>query len=385
MNIKKFALAIASFSLACPAHPAVCTGAPSRQGAATIPVHYAEETELVAVIYHLDGIGGFIFNEEDGVLPDYLADVDSTFAPFADHRAVKFAARKLFRNGFAWDMPMAFALRLRIDDGHIGYNDRLDPDFEDYYQRISRSDERKFIAMLEDFYRDSNFGEFFRNHSELYGECEEAMRKVVDHLDIAWYDSFFGPNDNGEFRVYLGLLNGPGNYAVHQKCQDGRELVNALMGCCDRDSDGRIYYGESYTLPVLIHEFNHSYCNPLNEECWESISAKANEIFRANASHYASIAYGAPQLVMNESFVEASMIRYLMSHPIDLSGTGFENMQELIDTLVDIDERKKKFVLVGTMIEALGRREASPEKYPTMRDFLPEYVEAVNSFTPGGN
>ena len=339
----------------------------------------------MAVVCHRAGIGGFIFNEEDGVLPDYLADVDSTFAPFADHRAVKFAARKLFRNGFAWDMPMAFALRLRIDDGHIGYNDRLDPDFEDYYFRISRSDEKKFIAMLEDFYHDSSFGEFFRNHSELYGECEEAMRKVVDHLDIAWYDSFFGPNDGGEFRVYLGLLNGPGNYAVHQKCQDGRELVNALMGCCDRDSDGRIYYGESYTLPVLIHEFNHSYCNPLNEGCWESISAKANEIFRANASHYASIAYGAPQLVMNESFVEASMIRYLMSHPIDLSGTGFENMQELIDTLVDIDERKKKFVLVGTMIEALGRREASPAKYPTMRDFLPEYVEAVNSFTPGGN
>lgn len=74
-------------------------------------MHYAEETELVAVVCHLAGISGYVFNEEDGVLPDYLADIDSTFAGFRDHKAVKFASSKMFRKGFAWDMPMAFALR----------------------------------------------------------------------------------------------------------------------------------------------------------------------------------------------------------------------------------------------------------------------------------
>ncbi|MGM9766972.1 MAG: DUF4932 domain-containing protein [Candidatus Cryptobacteroides sp.] len=388
MKMKDISFVIASISLTCvvgltafaspltrPSSEPVCQ---SR----CIPVHYAEETELVAVVCHLAGISGYVFSEEDGVLPDYLADVDSTFAAFKGHRAVKFAGSKLFRKGFAWDMPMAFALRLRLNDGRIEYNHGLEADFEDYYYRISRGDEKKFIAMLVDFYRDSAFGDFFKSHSSLYGECEAAMRKVVDNLDVAWYDSFFGPNDGGEFRIYLGLLNGPGNYAVHQRLLGGGEVVNAVMGCCDRDSSGRIYYGETYTLPVLIHEFNHSYCNPLNEECWASIEAQANAIFRRDPSFYASIAYGSPQLVMNETFVEASMIRYLMSHSIDIAGTGFGNMQELIDTLIDIDERKKKFVLIRPVIEALGRRESSSGQYPTMRDFLPEYVSAVNAYTP---
>ena len=105
--------------------------------------------------------------------------------------------------------------------------------------------------------------------------------------------------------------------------------------------DGKIYYGEVYTLPVLIHEFNHSYCNPLNEEIWAGIKDRAESLFAENAEFYRSIAYGAPEYVMNEMFVEASMIRYLMSHPLDLSGTGFEDMEDLISRLLLVDDNKK--------------------------------------------
>lgn len=119
MKMKKYALVIASISLVCLmcrpvfARSLALNGDLPRQSPETgaIPVHYAEETELVAVVCHLAGISGYVFNEEDGVLPDYLADVDSTFAGFRDHKAVKFASSKMFRKGFAWDMPMAFALR----------------------------------------------------------------------------------------------------------------------------------------------------------------------------------------------------------------------------------------------------------------------------------
>ncbi|MGN1215372.1 MAG: DUF4932 domain-containing protein, partial [Candidatus Cryptobacteroides sp.] len=344
----------------------------------TVPVRYSAETELVAVVCHLAGIGGYAFDEEDGVLPDYLADVDSSFAPYRNHKAVTFAGKKLYRKGFAWDMPMAFAMRFSLDDGKIVYRKGLETDFDDFHSRLGRADEKKFIRLLEDFYKDSSFGEFFENHRGVYAECEEAMRKVVDKIDLGWYDSFFGPNDGVEFCVYLGLLNGPGNFAIHQKFTDGKEVVNALMGCCDRDSEGMIHYGEVYTLPVLVHEFNHSYCNPLNEEFWGSIEAKATALFNANASFYNSIAYGSPELIMNEMFVEASMLRYLMSHPVDLEGSGFESMDELIERLILIDEKRKKFVLVRPLMEVLGRREAESATYPTMRDFMPEYAAAVN-------
>ena len=149
------------------------------------------------------------------------------------------------------------------------------------------------------------------------------------------------------------------------------------MGCCDRDEEGRIYYGEVYTMPILVHEFNHSYCNPLNEEIWDSIADKAEAIFNENADFYGSIAYGAPEYLMNEMFVEASVIRYLMTHPIDLTGTGFEDMQSLTERLLEVDEQQKRFVLVRKMVEALGVRESSYDIYPAMRDFMPVLYRMV--------
>lgn len=345
-----------------------------------IPVIYSEETELVSVVCHLAGIGGFDFDAEEGVLPDYLADVENYFAAFKNHKAVVYARQKLYPNGFGWDMPVAFALRLRLDDGQITYLENLEQDFDGYHDRLKASHEKKFISLLEAFYRDSAFGEFFESHRGVYRECEEAMRKIVDKIDLEWYDSFFGPIEAVEFRVYPGLLNGPGNFAVHQKFNDGNELVNALMGCCNRDEDGKIFYGEFYTIPVLIHEFNHSYCNPLNEEIWPEIKTKATSFFNENADFYASIAYGSPNLVMNEMFVEAAVMRYLQTHPVELDGTRFKDMDELIEKLILSDEKQKKFFLVRTMTEALSKREADYGRYATMRDFLPVYASAVNAY-----
>ena len=345
-----------------------------------IPVKYSEEAELVSVVCHLAGIGGFDFDAEDGVLPDYLADVDNYFAAFKNHKAVVYVRQKLYRNGFGWDMPVAFALRLRLEDGHIAYLDNLEQDFDNYHTRLKASHEKKFISLLEAFYRDSAFGDFFENHRGVYRECEEAMRKVVDKIDLAWYDSFFGPIEDVEFRVYPGLLNGPGNFAVHQRLNDGKELVNALMGCCKRDEEGKIFYGEVYTLPVLIHEFNHSYCNPLNEAIWSEIEARATAFFNENADFYDSIAYGSPILVMNEMFVEAAVFKYLQTHPVELAGTRFKDMDELIERLILSDEKQKKLFLVRTMLKALAGREEDFGRYATMRDFMPVYAAAVNSY-----
>lgn len=57
-------------------------------------------------------------------------------------------------------------------------------------------------------------------------------------------------------------------------------VVNFVIGCCDRDEEENVFYGVTYTLPVLIHEFNHSFCNPLNEEFWDEIVDSAAKFFK---------------------------------------------------------------------------------------------------------
>lgn len=336
-----------------------------------VRAEYIEETELVSVVAHLAGVPGYNFGEDEA-LADYVAEVDSAFAQFKKHKAVTFVAKKLVNEGFSWDFPMSLALRFKIDDGRIVYKNDLRDD--NYYERISRKNEKKFLSLLEDFYHKSNFNSFFTTHRPLYDECEAAMQQVVDSVDFNWFDSFFGPRHNSAFKVYLGILIGPANYAVHQKYKEGREVVNAMMGCCDRNEQGKIYYGMHYTLPILIHECCHSYCNPLNEEFWEQIKNKATEIFTANADFYASIAYGNSLYVMNETFVEACVIRYLMSHSVD-----FE-----IEDWIKMDEVDKKFVLIRDIINILQEREDHPELYPTMHDFMPIYIETVNDYKKQG-
>jgi len=340
-----------------------------------VVVKHSEESELVSVICHLGDIDGYVWDDEDIATPAYFTEVDSVFASYKKHPAVVFAKNKLRNKGFAWSTPMDFAMKFKLERGKVVYRD--DVEIDGYYDHITQKNEKKLLKLMRKFYDQSNFHQFYMAHESLYKECEEAMQEVVDSLDVEWYDHFFGKKENNTFRIIPGLLNGPGNYAIHSKTKDGSQCVNAVMGCAGIDENGKIYYGLSFTLPILVHEFNHSYCNPLNEEYWKEMKDAVIAYFEPNADFYRSIAYGNPLYVLNETFVEASMIRYLMSHPLDLNGTNY-TMPELIERYIEIDESDKKFTMIRDVIEALDVREQNPVLYPTMHDFMPEYVKTVN-------
>ena len=360
-----------------------------------------EEMELVSIVAHLARVNGYDWEAEDVGVDDYLTEVDSTFAPYRQHPIVPFIRKNLLSEGFNWHFPMHVALRLRIENGKIKYDKSLLPNFDDYYDRISRKNEKQFIKLLQDFYTVSHFHDFFVKHKPLYAECEAAMQRVIDKVDFSWYDSFFGPRANSTFRIYTNILIGPANYAIHQKHKDGAETINAVMGCCNRSKQGEIYYDTYSTLPIIIHECNHSYCNPLNEEFWPQLREKMEAFFAPNAKHYADEAYGNAQYVLNETFVEACVMHYLRSHPFDFSERTERWLKVLkvseeeyeaapdkaallgeayIKLLTEIDYEDKRFYMIHDVIEALTERQQQRDIYPTMHDFMPRYIEAVNAY-----
>lgn len=360
-----------------------------------------EEVELVSIVAHLARVNGYDWNAEDIGVDDYLAQVDSTFAPYRRHPVIPFIRKHLHGKGFNWHFPMHVALRLHIVDGRITYDDSLVPDFDDYYDRISRKDEKRLIRLLQDFYTVSRFHDFFEQHKPLYTSCETAMQRVIDKVDFGWYDTFFGPRENSTFRIYTNILIGPGNYAVHQKRKDGMEIVNAVVGCCDSDSSGNVTYDIYSTLPLIVHECNHSYCNPLDDEYWPQLHDRMKAFYAPNAQHYADEAYGNPLYVLNETFVEACVMLYLRSHPFDFCentrfwqralGVSDEQLaaapdkaallnDAYISLLTRIDYEDKRFYMIHDVIRALTERAQHPDLYPTMHDFMPRYVDVVNGF-----
>lgn len=108
-------------------------------------------------------------------------------------------------------------------------------------------------------------------------------------------------------------------------------------------------------------------------------------------ANYAEEAYGEAVLVLNETFVEACVMRYLMSHPFDFSENtdhwiemlGIDEAQlsaapdrikyiqdAYLQLLIDIDYNQKRFYMIKDVIEALAEREQQTSKYPTMYDFM---------------
>lgn len=109
----------------------------SANAQANVKVENPEEVEFMSIVAHLAAVNGYDWDAEDVGVDDYLAEIDSTFAPYRQHPIVSFIRQQLIP-GFDWHFPMHMALRLHIKDGVIEYDENLNPDFDDYYDRISR-------------------------------------------------------------------------------------------------------------------------------------------------------------------------------------------------------------------------------------------------------
>lgn len=82
-----------------------------------------------------------------------------------------------------------------------------------------------------------------------------------------------------------------------------------------------------------------------------------------------SQAYGNARTMMCETFVRASTVRYLIDPSRD------KTQQRCIQ-----NEVSNGFLLVPTFVDILDKREQERDRYPTMDDFMPEIVKAVNEY-----
>ena len=107
------------------------------------------------------------------------------------------------------------------------------------------------------------------------------------------------------------------------------------------------------------------------EANWSAISSIANEVYSKVSDLMISQAYGTAKGMMNETLVRASVIRYMISH----------NMKAKANERLAYEE-SRGFIMVRTLVKTLEKREQEADKYPTLADFMPEIVKAINEFDP---
>ena len=304
-----------------------------------VPAHFDECVELMATVWRLSGADEYNLCR----VPQYAHEVDSVFAEYKEHPVVQMARQYRQESGISYDAVASYGLHLTVTkDGSIVLNDNFLEGSDDSFDRWSEKQKKEFLEPLNDFYRKSHFHDWYLQQKDLYTQVEEAFNAINQHVDYDWFSSYFGPQSGSTFRIVLSLLVGPNNYGCSARLKDGSNALSPVIGCCQTAEDGSIFYNANAVLPIVIHEFCHHYCNPLNGKFWSQMSTSAEKVFKEREQQLRQSAYTSALIMMNETFVRASVIRYMKMH--------YPQVEE--SALVK-EEEKQGFVLTQTLCDAL--------------------------------
>ena len=331
-----------------------------------IPAHFNECVELMATVWRLSGADEY----NRCKVPQYAHEVDSVFIAYKEHPAVQLARQYQHESGISYDAVASYGLHLTVNaNGAIVFDDSFLEGSDDSFDRWSEQQKKEFLEPLNDFYRTSHFHDWYLQQDILFEEVEEAFGAINQLIDYDWFSSYFGQESGSTFRIVLSLLVGPNNYGCSAKLKDGSNALSPVIGCCQVDDNGNINYNGNAVLPIVIHEFCHHYCNPLNSQFWSLIDQSAERVFKEREAQLRQSAYNSALIMMNETFVRASVIRYMKVHYPQVEESAFIK-----------EEEKQGFILTKALCDALKEYEQQRDKYATMSDFMPVYAKAVNDF-----
>ena len=284
---------------------------------------------------------------------------------------IKFAKELKERNGISYDAVMSMAIIL--DDN---LNPLIDLSTTLPEKRWTENDANKFLKLLKDFYRDAKCKEFFNDNEALFQEVSARFRLAYEKLDLNWFHSFYGIKADENFTIIISPSCGGNNYGPSYTLPNSKKNVFAIMGTWRVDESGMPVYKQEEYLPTIIHEFNHSFVNPL--------LAKSNGLFEESGKRIYKVveyemsrqlAYGNWQTMFNEALVRASEIKYFMDHGINES-----EIQMMLN-----NEINTGFIWIKVLVDALIKYDSQRNTYPTLESYIPVLANGYKSFAENIN
>jgi hypothetical protein len=149
---------------------------------------------------------------------------------------------------------------------------------------------------------------------------------------------------------------------------DGKEDLYSII-ICAINSLNNPFFGD-WALNLVIHEFCHSFCNPLIIDNYDKMKKKADEFYKIKQDVLSKQAYGNSQTMLHEILVRASVIKYMADHYPTNPEKYFSN------------EKNKGFIWIEELYNSLLNYEQNRVKYPTLKSYMPEIVKVQNKLDP---
>ena len=324
-----------------------------------------KRVELMSIVARISGFEEYVNNS----LKEYVHDIDSFFEPYANMPLILFTKEIRETHRIAYGDVTSFALSLEVANGEIRFISEKEK-FErleqgDYHWNVEIS--KKYLKLLNEFYKKTNFELFYERHAGLYKITEDRYNSSISNsLDLDWFQDIFDRNDMS-FNIVLGLCNG-----TH--CYGGIALLNeneygrfATVGISMVDSEYIPHFPSAYKrreVSTVIHEFSHSFCHePIQK--YESLMREPFEQIVPFLDKLINPVYGdSHRTVMGENLVRLTTVLYFKSHKEFESDMNF----------ILYHEESQGFIWMTKLLFFYNNFLNNRETYPNFQSFIPEYV-----------
>lgn len=336
-----------------------------RKTASQIRVEVSETVELMSILARTAG------NKEYNMdmAGQYTKDTEVWFALYKQHAAVVCFQNLRDQYGISYDAVMSMAIHLDIDGGKVKFLGEQ----ADLEKRWSNVDIDDFIDKLNTFYTDTRFHNFFEQHRMFYDEgLKEYEANVMTYFHQEWYARFYGTAPTDRFRIVIGFTCGGGNYGPSRQLPGQPREAYAICGYYINPQTGKPYGEGANMATTLIHEFNHSFVNPLlnNETNASLIATTGQKLHKFSAYAMERQAYSDWQTVINESIVRAAVILYMLDQDFDQK----QVLNELANQVC------RSFNWMPELVASLRYYAAHRDQYPTLNDYYPEIARCLSKY-----
>ncbi len=325
-----------------------------------------ERFELVNIAFRLTGKNVFVYTDP----ANYMANIDNYFEKYKNHELIKFLRQRYEpRSVIVLGEASGLAADIEITPKGIVPTHRWLSFVNHEEYGVQKNDEdwseaefKECVRLLNKFYKDTRFHQFYLSNKSFYDSIEREFQKLVDQIDTAWFQDFFGKPYKMD-NIWLVPSNGVHNFAILRKDAEGNKYNNCVIACPFTNASGEVIFSEG-TFQTLIHEICHNYTSPIcqqNEAFFKEIcdtlyNTKVEKVLRANA-------YGDPGAFTYEGINRLCEFYYYQTH------NTFDSVE--LDRRIHNDE-KKGFIWLEEMLRLMDVFASNRDIYPDFQSFVPQ-------------
>lgn len=319
--------------------------------------------ELLSIIQNIGAYREnllFLLNKEE--FP-YKKEALESFSKFKSHKAVTMMD-DLSTRMFRFSAPPSFVLYLD-DDFNIRENIKLD-DF--LMERIEGKENLiKLTDYIKDFCEESEFGKFFTGNINFYNHLiNNVITKIGNRNYIDELETFYGTKQTS-YNIVLVPLYGSVGFGPMLETNNGDRHIFSIIGPNGLEN-GIPFFGDSeYFKYMILHEFSHSFINPLTEKEW------------VKAEKYSYLMERVPEKVKNnitsdwKEYFDELVIRCIVIKLVT------DKNKESGDNILN-KEKNRGFIYIEDILDKIEYYEKNRDKYPTFESYYCKLLEAFDKY-----